>query len=203
MDAKVRVSYSPDDYWKALKGGDGKALEQLYRQHADALYNYGSRFTSDKEQVLECIQSLFVTIWTRRSNLGSPANVRNYLFKALRVALFKNNKLQLLRDRLDQDGKYNFLATISIEEEMILEEDRVALQQRLQLGLDQLSSRQREAVFLRFYEGMEYAEIAQVMDITTKGTYKLMARAIEVLRTKLDKADFSTLFVLFSFKLFG
>lgn len=203
MDAKLRAGYSPEDYWKALKGGDGKALERLYQQYANALYNYGSKFTSDKQEVLECIQSLFVTIWTRRSYLGKPDNVKNYLFKALRLALFKKNKLGLSRYSLGQDGAYDFLATLSIEDEMILEEDRLALQERLQLGLDQLSSRQREAVFLRFYEGMEYAEIAQVMGISTKGTYKLMARAIEVLRAKLDKGDFSMLFLLFSWKLFN
>jgi len=203
MDAEVRVSNGPEDYWKALKVGDGKALEQLYQQYANPLYNYGSKFTADREQVLECIQSLFVTLWTRRENLAIPANIKNYLFKALRLAIFKNAKLAHAQDSFDQNGQYDFLATLSIEDEMIIEEDRIELQKRLQSGLDQLTPRQREAIFLRFYEEMDYVEIAEVMDISTKGTYKLMARAVNVLRDKLDKGDFIMLFSLLGCRLFS
>lgn len=199
----MRASYGPEDYWKALKVGDGKALEQLYQQYANPLYNYGSKFTTDREQVRECIQSLFVTLWTRRANLGIPANIKNYLFKALRLAIFKNAKLAHSQDSFDQNEQYNFIATLSIEDEIIIEEDRLELQKRLQSGLDQLSPRQREAIFLRFYEGMDYVEIAEVMDMTTKGTYKLMARAINGLRDKLDKGDFSMLFLLLGYRLFS
>lgn len=203
MDAKVQVGDGHEDYWKAMKVGDGKALEKLYQQFANPLYNYGSKFTTDNEQVRECIQSLFVTLWISRANLGVPANIKNYLFKAIRLAIFKNAKVANAQDSFDQNGQYNFLATLSIEDKIIIEEDRFELQQRLQSGLDQLSPRQREAIFLRFYEGMDYVEIAEVMDISTKGTYKLMARAINVLRDKLDKGDFSMLFLMLGCKLFS
>lgn len=203
MDLQVKPTGNPEQYWKAMKSDDGKALEELYQLYANPLYNYGVKFTSDGELVRECIQSLFVTLWTRRNTLRAPDNVRNYLFKALRLALFKNKKLQQLQDQFDQDENYNFMAMLSIEDEFIIGEDQQALQRHLQTGIDQLSSRQREAIFLRFYEGMSYTEVAQVMDISVKGTYKVMARAIDALRDKLDHSDFSLLLLLLSSKLFN
>lgn len=194
---------TPEQYWKALKSDDGEALSVLYSLYANPLYNYGSKFSSDEEVVKECIQSLFVTLWDRRNSLGTPVNVKNYLFKALRVSIFKHKKLFEMQQRLKEGENYSFLATLSIEDELIIGEDTSALQLRLQAGLEQLSPRQREAVFLRFYEGMSYAEVAEVMDISVKGTYKVMARAIDALRENLDKGDFSVLFVLFSYKLFN
>ncbi len=203
MDQNARFIPRPEQYWKALKNDDGKALEELYQLYANPLYNYGSKFSSNSEQIRECIQSLFVTLWTRRHHLGNPQNVRNYLFKALRLALFKETKRQQTNEHLDQDGDYNFLAALSIQDAIITGDEQVMLQKRLQAGLDQLTSRQREAIFLRFYEGMDYTEVAEVMGISVKGTYKVMARALDVLRDKLDQKDFSILLLLLSFKLFN
>lgn len=203
MDLNLSATIPPEQYWKSLKGDEGQALEALYRLYANPLFNYGSKFTSDSEQIGESIQSLFVKIWTSRHSLGNPENVRNYLFKAFRLTLFKEIKRKQTQEEFDQDGNYIFLATLSLEHEIITEDNQLLLQQRLQAGLDQLSSRQREAIFLRFYEGMDYAEVAAIMDISVKGTYKLMARAIDTLREKLDQKDFPLLLLLLSFKLYN
>ena len=52
----------------------------------------------------------------------------------------------------------------------------------LNKALENLTQRQKEAIFLKFYESMSYEEIAGVLNISTKATYKLVARAISELR---------------------
>ncbi len=59
------------------------------------------------------------------------------------------------------------------------------VQQRLQAALDKLTARQREAIFLRFYEGLSYEEVAAVLKITVKATYKIMARSLTALKETL------------------
>ena len=45
-----------------------------------------------------------------------------------------------------------------------------------------LTGRQREAIYLRYMQELEYDEIAVLLNLTTKGTRKLIYRAIERMR---------------------
>jgi RNA polymerase sigma factor (sigma-70 family) len=177
-------------------------MESLYKLYANGLYNYGSKFTADKGLIKECIQELFVTLWTRRTNVGEPQSVRNYLFKAFRFSLFKKTKTLQKQERYEETEHYTFDAAINIEEAIISGEDKAVLQSKLQASLDHLTARQREAIFLKFYGGLSYEEIAEIMGISVKGAYKVMARAIDTLREKLDRDDFLLLLTLFSLKVF-
>ncbi|KQC00069.1 RNA polymerase sigma factor [Pedobacter sp. Hv1] len=203
MNLKAIPTATPEQHWHALKNDDGQALEKLYHLYANMLYNYGTKFSADQDLIRECIQLLFVTLWTRRNHLGQPKNVKNYLFKAFRLSIFKKAKLLQRHESYEEVEHYHFQASISIEEELIIGEDHIALQQRIQASLDQLSSRQREVIFLKFYEGLSYPEIAEVMGISVKGSYKLIARAIESLRDKMDNRDFPLLLLLLSLKFFN
>jgi RNA polymerase sigma factor (sigma-70 family) len=56
---------------------------------------------------------------------------------------------------------------------------------KVQEGLKALTSRQKEAIFLRFYEGLSFEEVATVLHISVKATYKIMARSLESLRNNI------------------
>jgi RNA polymerase sigma factor (sigma-70 family) len=66
----------------------------------------------------------------------------------------------------------------------------------LQQALNTLTPRQREAIFLRFYEELSYEEIAGVLDISTKATYKIVARALLQLKRSLSIPMVSLLLLL-------
>lgn len=68
---------------------------------------------------------------------------------------------------------------------IIKAETDAALQKKLQKALEQLPARQREAIFLRFYEGLPYEQIAEVMQITVHATYKSVSKALIQLRDKM------------------
>ena len=60
------------------------------------------------------------------------------------------------------------------------------LAQIVQVALSGLNERQRVAVVLNKFEDMNYAEIAEVMGLTTKGVKSLLCRARENLRLALQ-----------------
>ena len=55
----------------------------------------------------------------------------------------------------------------------------------IQQALDGLNERQRVAVVLNKFEDMNYADIAEVMDLSTKAVKSLLSRARENLRSVL------------------
>ena len=73
----------------------------------------------------------------------------------------------------------------SAEINIIERETELVVQQSLQNAINELTPRQREAIFLRFYEGLSYEEVAEVLNISVKATYKIMARSLASLKDRL------------------
>ena len=202
---KSAPSTSPlreEGLWTAFKAGETWALEELYREYSNPLYNYGFKFNPDKEMIRDCVQELFVNLWERRQYLGNPAHIKNYLFKSFRLIVFKTNTLLQNREAYHDAENYPFFVSLSMEDEMMSEERDMQLKKRIGDTLNLLTARQREAIFLKFYENLSYDEIAEVMGLSVKGTYKLMARALEMLRKNLEKNDLLLLLLLFQVNLY-
>lgn len=187
--------------WDSLKYGNASALESLYKLYAAPLYNYGSKFTADQELVKDCIQELFVTLWTKKASLNTPLDVKNYLFKSFRHSIFKKTALLQRNTPFEENDDYHFEASLNMEDLMIMEENDIQIKKRLQSAIDALTPRQKEAIFLKFQENLSYEEIAAIMDITVKASYKLMARSLTFLREHLSKEELYLLFVLLNYKL--
>lgn len=189
---------SEDQHWEAFKTGDTAAFSHLYQKYSPGLYNYGAKFSLDKDLIKECIQELFVQIWTNRISVGSPNHIKNYLYKSFRNLILKKvSRLQQNHD-FDESEDYEFNVSLNIEETLIDDERRKKISEQLQLTISRLTARQREAIFLKFYEKLSYEEIAEVMGTTVKASYKMMARSLGFLRDNLSKEDLLVLyFVLY------
>lgn len=189
-------------YWQSFKAGNADAFEYLYSTYSAGLYNYGSKFSKDKDLIKECIQDLFVGIWTRKSTLGNPDHLKNYLYKSFRHLLFKKAfQLQNFEVYEEETDTYSFQVSLNVEEAIIDGEHRSKVTEQLNLAMSKLTARQREAVFLRFYEQLSYEEIAEVMDISVKASYKIMARALGFLKDNLSKDDLMLLSLLLHLRL--
>lgn len=189
-------------YWQSFKAGNADAFEYLYRNYSSGLYNYGSKFSKDKDLIKECIQDLFVGIWTSRATLGNPEHLKNYLYKSFRHLIFKKAfQLQNFEPFDEASDHYSFQVNLNVEEAMIDGEHRINVSAQLNLAMAKLTARQREAIFLRFYEQLSYEEIAEVMDISVKASYKIMARGLGFLRDNLSKDDLMLLSLLLHLKL--
>ena len=56
----------------------------LYDKHIDNLFAFGSRFSSDREMIKDCIQDVFVKLYTKKDNLDNVENIDSYLYVSLR-----------------------------------------------------------------------------------------------------------------------
>ena len=87
------------------------------------------------------------------------------------------------RDYLEEGSdNYSFLIEVNGFELIDEEKERAAMQKQLKKMLDSLTDRQREAVYLRYTQGLSYEEIGKLMGIQPKAAQKLVYRAIEQMR---------------------
>lgn len=183
--------------WEALTKGDHIALKQLYIRYQDSVFNYSRKFTDDEDLIADCIQELFIYLWEKREILTIPDKPRSYILRSIR-----NNLIRLLskassKEEIENPENYPFFVSLDIENQYVDREKRNEIVHKLNKALDQLTNRQREAVFLRFYEEQTFEEIAVTLNITTKACYKLIYRALDVLKNVLPKGLISLLFLIF------
>lgn len=166
--------------WLAFKEGDKEAYSILYRKYYYILINYGFHFIPNKDLVKDCLNDLFFYLWKKKESIAIPASVKSYLFAAYKRHLLNATKAS--KRFLYSNSESNFEITLSIEQELIQEESKKEKFRKLQKVIDGLTRRQREVIFLRYFENMTYEEIAVIMKSDINSVYVLMSRAMEVLR---------------------
>lgn len=157
-------------------------FSQLYNKHIDQLFAFGSRFTSDREMLKDCIQDVFVKLFTRRENLGPIDNVDSYLFISLRNRIHdefrRNGKITG-----DEVNDANMQAVAEYEE---YNQKRMEQQQELTNNVEKffekLSPRQRQIINLYYIEQRKYEDICRIMGINYQSVRNLMHRSISRLR---------------------
>ncbi len=165
--------------WQAFKRADRRAFEEIYRNNFSDLQQYGLSICHDGEHVLDAIHTLFFDLWTHKEQLSDTDNIRYYLFKGLRRIithqLAKERKgLTVASPRIDSEA--------SCETKLIEEQTQEENTQKLKKALQQLSPRQQEIVFLKFYKNLSYEEIAALTSLKVRTVYNTIHQALESMR---------------------
>lgn len=183
-DMKRSPQNSSDEtiLWAAFKKGDVQAFEQLYNRYFEVLANYGYRYCTDKQQLEDAIQDVFVDLWRRRQHLADVESVKFYLFRALRHQVIRNTRNDLLETSEDINDFLDFLVAFSSEQQSIEQETHITQTQAVTKAIAQLSQRQQEAINLRFYHGMSLDEMTQLMSLSKQSVSNLLFKAYSVLR---------------------
>jgi len=170
--------------WMNLKAGDKKALSYFYTKYFDSLYNYGSKITKDRGLTEDSIQDLFIEVWTKREGLGQVTNVKYYLYKSLRRKIIY--RLKLLA-RLPTDELDSFDIQLSHKSHYLSQQIDSDIRQNIIQLIGTLNPKQKEAIFLVYYEELSYHETAVIMGLKVKTVYNLIHLAFSNLRQNKDK----------------
>ena len=184
--------------WIAFQQGSKEALTAIYRRYITDLYNYGSRITDDRDVLEDSIQDLFFKLWKQRSSLSEVSSIKFYLYKGLKCNILDNLKKvrkNQLNDAIFQDSFFDFSPA---EDEKIMQSEGEAQRKKeLQHVIQHhLTPRQKEALTLLFYDNLPYAKVAELLSLTPKATYKLVYRALDVLRQHFENTVFALLCLL-------
>lgn len=185
--------------WQAFQRGNRDAYRSFYDDYFGMLNNYGSKFSNNKELIEDAIHDLFVRLWTSREQLGTPPSVKNYLLKSLRNTLLRKMKKEEKYTGIDGQT-YPLSFTISYKSETVQHIENRELQLQIKTYIDSLPPRQQEVIYLRFYEGLTYEEISQVMEISLNSSYKLLYKALANLESSIGTS--SLLSLLMGIKIF-
>jgi RNA polymerase sigma-70 factor (ECF subfamily) len=172
---------------------DSAAFADLVEHFQHRLVTVMQHLVGNKEEAEDLAQEVFLRVYRGRKNYHPRAKFSTWLF-----TIANNLALNVLRSRQRKPS-----VTLNVHdsgplgprpaEQLVVGREPAPHQQMqqqelaavVQQALDTLNERQRVAVVLNKFEDMNYAEIAEVMGLTTKGVKSLLSRARENLRVVL------------------
>ncbi|MCB0668817.1 MAG: sigma-70 family RNA polymerase sigma factor [Saprospiraceae bacterium] len=164
-------------YWQTfVRKSDKYSLQWIFQEIVGDLYRYGLRYVGNEEDVKDAIQDVFVNIWTYRKTLPGQVNVKAYLLVSLRHQLIKM-KGYIKFDLLTSDHE-RLLSTE--EDEPVIDP---GIKEAIISKVNDLPERQREILYLKYFEELSYSEIALVLNIKYQSVINQAHRAVTKLRS--------------------
>src|SRR3984957_11845358 len=177
-----------------VREDDGAAFSELVERFQHRLVAVMHHLVGNADEAEDLAQEAFLRVYRTRKKYTPKAKFSTWLF-----TIANNLALNSLRDRqrrpilpleVRDSGPLGPRPTETTAQSKD-EPPAYSLQQQelaevVRQALDELNERQRVAIVLNKFEDMNYADIAEVMGLTSKAVKSLLSRARENLRTALS-----------------
>jgi RNA polymerase sigma factor (sigma-70 family) len=177
----VTQKQEDEKIWNDFRAGDNHAYATIYRMYAKQLLAYGMRFSTDKELVKDCVQNVFVNIYENRSRLKETDNIKLFLFIALKNSLFRLFEKEKAFSMIESIEPV-FFVDYTIEDQLEQEEDDRERKQKIIRVFEILTPRQKEVIYYRYMEEMDFDEIGKIMQMNYQSIQNLIQRSINKAR---------------------
>lgn len=181
--SQAALGHLDSQMWEAFRNDSRMAYKWIYLNYADVLYNYGLKIVPNDDLIKDGIQDFFVELWNRRKNLTNVKSIKAYLMVGFRRKIIERKKKLQRFQSISESEKFEmfFSSQFTFTEFNIAEEKR----ESLLIGLNSLPERQKEAIFLRYYNKLSCKEIGEILDVNSQSVYNLIHRALKMLRDEL------------------
>lgn len=170
-----------------LQAGDGAALGELLRRNAGRVLNLAFRYLGERAAAEDVVQETFLKLYQARERYRPDAPFGAYLLRiATNVCLS-----QLRRKRVhsldggdeDERGADPPDPSVVPPGKALADEEMAG---RVRDAVQQLPDRQRMAILLNKFEGLDYHQVAEQLGLTVPATKSLLHRARMALKDVLE-----------------
>lgn len=156
-------------------------LEQLYEDHADALFAFALNLTRADADARDVLQEVFSKLARDRHPLEDIRDARAYLLRLTHHAVVDFVRRQSVRRRT--------VISFAVEPAELFartsDPDEAAFRIELAAALSQLPSEQRAVVHLKLWEGLTFERIAATLEIPLHTAGSRYRYGIDKMRARL------------------
>jgi RNA polymerase sigma-70 factor (ECF subfamily) len=174
---------SDQELMRIVQAGDFSPASEIYDRYSGRIYNFAFRFLRNAEAAEDATQEVFVKMLKHANQFNGDAKLSTWLF-----SITANWCRDYLR-KADNKVKESDDVLVTLPSPSELAPDRALEQreneQRIRRALATLTPEQREAILLSRYQGLSYAEIAQIAGCSEGAVKTRVFRAMETLKKTL------------------
>lgn len=177
-----------DAVLKEIAAGKEKAIEEFYHTFYNSLIKFGHTITQDRPAVEDAIQNLLIWIIENPKKTQRLDRADIYFYRALRNNLIKDQ----IQARKNIEKEINetisqLLITQSPEKKWMDQEEEQEIADRLETEIRQLPDYLRQTLYLRYFSELPYKDISEILEVKPNVARIYVHRAIERLRSTLQK----------------
>lgn len=174
---------SDQELMRIVQAGDYSPASEIYDRYSGRIYNFAFRFLKNAEAAEDATQEVFVKMMRHASQFNGDAKLSTWLF-----SITANWCRDYLR-KADNKAKETDDVLVTLPASSDHAPDRNLEQreneERVRRALNALTAEQREAILLSRYQGLSYAEIAQIAGCSEGAVKTRVFRAMETLKKTL------------------
>jgi len=174
---------SDQELMRIVQAGDFSPASEIYDRYSGRIYNFAFRFLRNSEAAEDATQEVFVKMMKHANQFNGEAKLSTWLF-----SITANWCRDYLR-KADNKPKDSDDVLVTLPGPTADLPDRHLEQrqdeQRVRKALEALTAEQREAILLSRYQGLSYAEIAQIAGCSEGAVKTRVFRAMETLKKLL------------------
>jgi len=170
--------------WDAFKSGDELAFTHIYTNYSRLLFQYGCKYSADKELVRDCLQDFFLYLKKNRLGFGSTNSIKLYLLKAFRRRVLDYLRKDRIHLNIVEPSEYIlFGIESSIEAVFINKQIKAEQLDRLNKALKTLDRIEQDVIYYFYFKGMSYEQIAEIFKFShVSSARRVMYRSLRQLR---------------------
>lgn len=160
-----------------------KAYKQLFMEMHEGLIDFAKSILNSSEDAEEVVSDFFIVIWQRRALLKEIENPKLYFFAGVKnTALNKIKSRKRIKPLHNQDAAWqtSLKSVFFNPEELMLSAEIV---KKVMQAINELPPKCKIIFKLVKEEGLKYAEVAKLLDISIKTVEAQMAIAIRRIKT--------------------
>lgn len=173
-----------------LKEGNHYAYTEIYNRFKLPLYSFLWKRLGDKDEVLDILHEVFLTIWEKRAEINYNSSLSGYLFSAVRNKLLDRIAHEKVKQRYI-DSFYDFINNTHIPADHLVRSNELSYY--IEKEIIKLPPKTREVFELSRKSNLSRKEIADKLGISENTVKSHMHQALKILKLKLG----SFLFLLF------
>ena len=172
-----------------VREGDGSSFERLLQRHRTAVVNHLYRLVRNRAIAEELAQDVFIRVYRSRDRYQPDAKFTTWLFCiTTNVALNWRRDTRREIGHLRLDEEFRTVRKMELRDQMPRADEMLIRRHQakeVRAAIDTLPPKQLAAVLMHKYEGMDYAQIAEVLGCSIPALKSILFRAYETLRERL------------------
>jgi RNA polymerase sigma-70 factor (ECF subfamily) len=169
-----------------VQQGDTRAFSELLERNHRRVLNLAYRYLRDRAGAEDVVQETFLKLYAARDRYTPSARFSSYLLRiASNVCLSKLRRKRPLSLAEDEEGRGGELPdpdAAAPSAEMLSDE----LKDRVRAAVERLPDRQRLAIVLNKFEGLDYKQVGEHLGLSPTATKSLLHRARMALKEQLS-----------------
>lgn len=159
--------------------GDENSFRDLVLRYLKPIYNFSLRMTGNKNDSEDIVQDVFLKVWKNLKKYDERAAFKTWIFTIARNTIFdylRKNKELIFSDLENDNDEISFEENI-VDEDVNIEESffENEILENLKEGIEKLSKKDKEILFLRYEDGITFEEISKILEKplnTVKSDYR-------------------------------